>query len=260
MTSPPLVDLTREIAASPETVWSILTNPESFSAWMDGIVTFEPAVGSPFRAEFPNFHTVISGEVVSLDNEELHLGMTWGVESGAHAEVLPAGSSLVEFRVRHADGGCTVEVRHSQLPSEEAARQQKDGWTFHLSRMALRANRADLEVGLERSLAGWFAAWNEQDGEARLETLRACCAEDVQFSDDWTTATGVDLLNLHISNCFMYMPGWKLEPTGDVSICRGEALVGWRGVGQGGDSMEGINHMTADPDGTIRRVAGFHAA
>ena len=187
------------------------------------------------------------------------MGLTWGVESGAHAELFPAGSSLVEFRVKDAEGGCTVEVRHSQLPSEEAARQQQDGWTFHLSRMALRANRADLEVGLERTMAGWFAAWNEQDRDARLEALRSCCAEDVEFSDDWTTAAGIDLLSLHISNCFMYMPGWTLEPTGDVRICRGEALVGWRGIGQGDASMEGFNHVTADPDGTIRRVAGFQA-
>jgi len=258
MTDPPLVDLSREIAASPDTVWNILTTPEGFSKWMDGIVTFEPHAGSPFRAEFPAFHTVIAGEIVTLDSEAHHLGVTWGMESGPNSEAFPAGSSLVEFRVNEAAGGCIVELRHSQL-SEEAAKHQEGGWNFHLSRMALRANRMDLTSGLERTMAGWFSAWNEQDGEARLEALRSCCAEDVTFSDDWTTAAGIDLLSLHISNCFMYMPGWRLEPTGDVRICRGQALVGWRSTGPDGASMEGFNHVTADPDGTIHRVAGFQA-
>ena len=55
------------------------------------------------------------------------------------------------------------------------------------------------------------------------------------------------------------MPGAKLEPTGDVRICRGEALVGWRSVGADGATLEGFNHVVADRDGTLRRVAGFQA-
>ncbi len=259
MTLPPLVDLSREIEASPETVWAILTTPALFSKWMDGKVEFEPRIGSPFRAEFPAFQTVIAGEVVTLDTDARHLGLTWGVESGPQAEGFPAGCSLVEFRVHDADVGCRVELTHSQLPSAEAAQQQEGGWTFHLSRMALYANRTDLEAGLERTLAGWFSAWNDHDDASRLETLRACCADDVEFRDDWTTASGIDLLSRHIANCFTYMPGWKLEPTGDVRICRGEALVGWRSVGLEGASIEGFNHVRAARDGTIHRVAGFQA-
>lgn len=255
----PLVDLSRDIEASPDTVWEILTTPELFSRWMDGAITFEPAVGSAFRAEFAMFQTVITGEIVALDAESRHMGVTWGVESGPQAPDFPAGASLVEFTVRAADHGCTVELRHSRLPSEELAQQHSAGWGFHLSKMALQANRTDLAAGLDRTLAGWFSAWNDQDAESRMATLADCCAEDVRFRDEWTDASGTELLNVHIGNCFMYMPGWKLEQTGDVRICRGEAIVGWKAVGPGGADMEGYNHVRADADGTIRRVTGFTA-
>ncbi len=258
-TPPAMVDLSREIEASAETVWNILTTPKLFSEWLDGNVEFEGQIGSPFRAEFPNFQIVIAGSVVHLDPETRHLGVTWGMETGPQSDVFPAGCSLVEFHVRDTDLGCRVELTHSQLPSEAAAREQEGGWTFHLSRMAVYANRSDLGVGLERTLDEWFSAWNEPDDSKRMEALRACCSDDVIFRDDWAVANGIDLLSLHIANCFRFMPGWRLEATGDVRICRGEALVGWRSIGPGGAPLEGFNHVRASRDGTLRRVTGFQA-
>ena len=55
------------------------------------------------------------------------------------------------------------------------------------------------------------------------------------------------------------MPGWKLESTGEVRICRGEALVGWRSVGLEGAMLEGFNDVSAARDGTLRRITGFQA-
>lgn len=257
----PLIDLSVEIEASPETVWRILTAPALFSKWMDGKVEFETSIGSPFRAEFPNIQTVIAGEVVTLDAARHHFGLTWGMEAGPHAEVFPPACSLVEFRVHEIEEGCRIELRHSQLPSTRIAQEHEGGWGFHLGRMALFANRADLEAGLERTLPAWFSAWNEPDEANRLEMLRACCADDVEFRDDWTVSFGIQGLSQHISMCFMFMPGWTLEPAADVRICRGEALVGWRSVGPDGTLLlEGFNHLRADRDGTLRRVTGFQEA
>ena len=92
-----------------------------------------------------------------------------------------------------------------------------------------------------------------------LETLKACGADDIEFRDDWTVAGGIEALNQHISMCFMFMPGWRLESTGDVRICRGEALVGWRSVGPDGTAIEGFNHVSATRDGSLRRIGGFQA-
>ena len=253
----PAVELSVAIAASAETVWGILSDPTGFSAWMEGEVTFEPKAGSPFRAAFPNYHTVISGEIVALDGDQRRLAVTWGIETGMQAEEYPAGSTLVEFHVRPDGAGCRVDLRQTGLSSARMAQQQDGGWRFQLSRLDLRANRTDLAAGLERTLPEWVAAWNEHDDEARIATLRRCCAEDVTLRDDWTAMSGIGLLSMHIGNCHQYMPGYSLEHTADVRICRGEALVGWRATGPGGIPMEGFNHVQADPDGTIRRVVGF---
>ena len=254
--STPKVELSYPLAASADTVWSILTDPARFSAWMQGEVTFETRPGSPFRAAFPNFGIVMAGEIRAIDSGARRLELTWGVQSGPQAGEYPAGSSLLSFEVRPDGASSRLELRHTGLPSARAAREQEGGWRFQLSRLDLAANRADLAAGLERTLPEWIAAWNEQDEEVRMAALRRCCADDITFRDDWTGLSGIGLLGMHIANCHQYMPGYTLEHTDDIRICRGEALVGWRATGPGGPS-EGFNHIQADPDGTIRRVTGF---
>ena len=116
------------------------------------------------------------------------------------------------------------------------------------------------EVDLSRLVGkGVFAAWNEPDPDARIAALGRCCHDDVVFRDEWAALIGIAMLGMHIGNCHQYMPGYTLEHTGDIRICRGEALVGWRATGPGGEPMEGFNHIQADPDGRIRRVTGFQA-
>ena len=251
------IEPSADIAARPDTVWGFLSNPEGFSAWMEGEITFEPRAGSPFRAAFPNYHIVLAGEIVTLDAEARRLGVTWGVESGQGADKMPAGSTLVEFHVRPEGTGCRVDVHHSRFRTVRAANEQDHGWRFQLSKLDLKANRIDLAAGLARTLPDWVAAWNETDDGARMEALQRSCAADVTLRDEWTNLSGVKLLSMHIGNCHRYMPGYSLEHTGDVRICRGEALVGWRSSGPGGQPIEGFNCIRADPDGTIRGVTGF---
>lgn len=253
------VELSVEISASAETVWEIFTSAEGFSNWWEGNVTFEPRAGSPFRAEFPAYGIVLGGKIVEVDPGARRVTLTWGVESGPDADVFPAGSSLVELQARPDGAACRVELRHTGLRSPEAAAQQEGGWRFQFSKLDLKANRADLAAGLARTLPRWLAAWNERDPDARLAALARCCHEDIVFRDEWTALSGTATLNMHIGNCHHYMPGYTLEHTGDIRICRGEALVGWRATGPGGQPMEGFNHIRADGDGKIRRVTGFQA-
>lgn len=258
--APPEVALSIHIEASPDTVWDILSVPERYSAWMGGQVTFETRVGSPYRALFPQYQLVLAGEVLAFDDLGRRFVLSWGIESGPQAETMPAASSRVEFRVADGQGGAHVEVRHSGFLSARTAREHEEGWRFHLGRLALSANRIDLAAGLARALPAWWSAWNEPDEAARLQSLRACCAPDLEFRDDWAVLRGIERLSLHIANCHRYMPGWRIEPTGDVRVCRGEALVGWRSSARGQGAQEGFNHVRADYDGTLRRVAGFQAA
>lgn len=250
------VVLSVRVEASADTAWEILASPERFSAWMGGQASFERDAGSPFRLDIPEHDMVVAGEVTAFDAEARHFALTWGFESGTHAETVPVGSTRVEFRVRPEDDGCRVELRHDGFASAQVAAEYDGGWRYHLGRLDLVANQANLSAGLKRTLADWFAAWNESDAEARVAALRRCCAEDVEFRDEWAVARGVERLSLHIANCHHFMPGWKIEADGDVRICRGEALVGWRSKGPAGEA-EGFNHVRAAPDGTLRRIAGF---
>ncbi len=250
------VVLSVRVEASADTAWDILASPERFSAWMGGQASFEREPGSAFRVDFPQHGFVVAGKVTAFDAEARCLVLTWGFESGPHAETVSAGSTQVEFRVRPENDGCRVDLRHDGFASAQVAAEYDGGWRYHLGRLDLVANQADLAAGLKRTLADWFAAWNESDDEARLAALRRCCAEDVEFRDEWAVARGVERLSLHIANCHRFMPGWKIEADDDVRICRGEALVGWRSKGLAGE-VKGFNHVRAAPDGTLRRIAGF---
>ena len=254
------VELSVHIEASPETVWGIVSTAERFSAWMGGQATFEARVGSPYRAVFAEYGMVLAGEVLEFDDLQRRFALSWGIESGPQAETMPAASSRVEFRVTDGQGGAHVDLRHSGFLSGRTAREHEDGWRFHLGRLALAANRTDLAAGLARALPAWWAAWNEPDEAARLQSLQACCGADLEFRDDWAVVRGIERLSLHIANCHRFMPGWSIEPTGDVRVCRGEALVGWRSSAREQGIQEGFNHVRADYDGTLRRVAGFQAA
>lgn len=253
----PFVDLSIQIDASPDTVWDIVTTPELFSIWMNGTVTFEPEIGSPFHAQFPSFQTVISGEVTEFDATSHRVSFTWGVESGPHADTMPPSSSLVELVVAAEAAGARVQLRHTKLPSQQEAEEHEAGWRFHLGRLALVANRHDLEAALPAALEGWFSAWNETDDAARLEILRACCSDDIEFRDDWASAVGIEALSMHIGMTLRFAGGGRLEPTGDVRICRGDALFGWCSVSPGGESVDGMNHAFASHEGRLTRVTGF---
>ncbi|MDX1393324.1 MAG: SRPBCC domain-containing protein [Gemmatimonadota bacterium] len=254
------VDVSKRIEARVDTVWGIISTPEGFGAWMGGAVSFTPETGSPFEASFPQFQTVIRGEVLDYDPSAHRLALSWGVASGPQTESLPAGSTRVEVTLE-PDGLETIaRIVHSDLPSTEETQGHEAGWRFHLSRLALRANRDDLSRHLGASLDAWFAAWNETDADARDALLASCCAEDVVFRDEYADAGGRALLSQHIGNSQHFMPGFEIRVTGPAVVCRGEALVPWEATGPGGLEMSGTNHIAARPDGTITRVTGFQSS
>ncbi|MFV1987090.1 MAG: SRPBCC domain-containing protein [Gemmatimonadota bacterium] len=254
------VDLSKKIDAHVETVWAIVSTPEGFGAWMGGQVTFSPEPGSPFEAAFPQFQTVIKGEVLEIEPGTHRIVLSWGVESGPQADTLPPGSSRLEVSCEAEGDGTIARIVHGELPTREEAEGHEAGWRFHLSRLALQANRQDLSKNLGPSIDAWFAAWNETDSEARAALLASCCSEDVTFRDEYAEASGRELLSAHIGNTQMFMPGFSIAAAGPAVVCRGEALVPWTGSGPGAMAVSGTNHVSARPDGTITRVTGFYAA
>jgi uncharacterized protein YndB with AHSA1/START domain/DNA-binding transcriptional ArsR family regulator len=119
------------IAASPETVFSYLVDPDRLVRWMGDQATLEARPGGVFRLVYAR-GDVARGEVVEVRPPEL-LVITWGWE--ADGDPTPPGSSRVEFSVVPDGDGSIVRVRHSGLV-EEARAGHAEGWDWFLPRLA----------------------------------------------------------------------------------------------------------------------------
>jgi len=243
------------IQAGASTVFGILSDPARFSDWIQGEAEFSPAEGSPFQVRFPQFETVISGEVVEIVPNR-RMVLSWGVAEGHQSGWFPVGSSRVEIDLQEEDGGTRLTLRHSGLPEKEVPPHQ-GGWRFHVSRLDLKANRAALEARLPSTFAHWCQAWQEKDADRRGELLNSCTSDQIEYSDEYAQLRGRDQLSLHIGNSLQYVPWTRLE-MGPPLICRGEALVEWTLVGDDGAVAEaGSLHCYTDPEGLLTRVTSF---
>ncbi len=243
------------IRASRGTVFGILSDPGRFSEWIQGEAEFRPEVGSPFRVRFQQFETVVEGEVVEIVPDR-RMVLSWGVAEGGQSAWFPAGSSRVEIDLAEDPEGTRLTLRHSGLPEREVPPHQ-GGWRFHVSRLDLKANRAELRDLLPARLASWCEAWQESDADRRGELLQSCTSEQVEYADEYAQLQGRDALSLHIGNSLQYVPWARLE-TAPPRICRTEAIVGWKLVGDDGAVVEtGSLHCHLDLQGRLTRVTSF---
>jgi len=135
-----VVERQLEIAASPETVWELLTDPDQATRWMGQEAAFDLRPGGAYRVGvIPG--NVASGEFVEIDPPR-RLAYTWGWEGGGASSVLP-GSTIVEFELSPSGNGTLLRFRHRDLPSAESASSHAHGWDHYLQRLAVVARGAD---------------------------------------------------------------------------------------------------------------------
>jgi uncharacterized protein YndB with AHSA1/START domain len=122
-----------EIAASPETVWELLTDPEEATRWMGLAASFDLRPGGEYRV------TVLSGNVACGEFVEIdaprRLVLTWGWEPGSGSS-LPPGSTTVEFELVPNGEGTLLRFSHRDLPAADAE-AHGHGWDHYLGRLAL---------------------------------------------------------------------------------------------------------------------------
>jgi uncharacterized protein YndB with AHSA1/START domain len=135
------------IAASPETVWELLTDPEQAVRWMGLTASFDLRPGGRYRVEVIPGHTA-SGAFVEIDPPR-RLVYTWGWE--AH-ESVPPGSTTVEFELIADGDGTLLRFSHRDLPSTEAVASHAHGWEHYFER--LRAVAEGGEVGVDPWISG----------------------------------------------------------------------------------------------------------
>jgi len=128
------------IAARPETVWELLTDPIEATRWMGQSAAFDLRPGGAYRVDvIPG--NVASGVFVEIDPPR-RLVFTWGWAESNGSSVGP-GSTTIEFDLV-ADGDCTLlRFRHSELPDAEAAASHGVGWDHYLARLATVASGED---------------------------------------------------------------------------------------------------------------------
>ena len=129
------------IAASPETIWELLTQEDEAVKWMGQSASFDLRPGGTYRVEVIPGNTA-RGEFVEIDPPR-RLVYTWGWEPGSQSNVA-AGSSTFEFELTpHEDGTTLLRFRHSDLPSSDAAESHGHGWDHYLGRLTRLAGGDD---------------------------------------------------------------------------------------------------------------------
>ena len=128
------------IAATPETVWQLLTDPEEATQWMGQAASFDLRPGGTYRVDVIPGDTV-SGEFVEIDRPR-RLVYTWGWERGSRGSV-PPGSTTVEFELVPDGAGTLLRLRHRDLPNDAAAASHTRGWEHYLPRLAAVAAGRD---------------------------------------------------------------------------------------------------------------------
>jgi uncharacterized protein YndB with AHSA1/START domain len=151
----PAIERTLRIEASPEIVFNYLTDRKLLPQWMGLTAELDPRPGGIFRCAVVRRGIYIRGEFVEVDRPN-RVVFTWGWE-GAE-QLVPPGSSRVEFTLR-ADGEATLlTLRHTGLPAGYGA-FHAIGWDHYLARLAEIAagrdpgpDRLEEDGGIEKML------------------------------------------------------------------------------------------------------------
>ena len=118
------------IAARPETVFRLLTDPNEYVRWKGKLAHFEPRAGGEFRVDFPEDKGTVDGEFVELVPNR-RVVFTWGWQG---SPVVPPGSSTVEIDLEPDGQGTRLRLVHRGLP-EGALVSHTEGWDYFLPRL-----------------------------------------------------------------------------------------------------------------------------
>jgi uncharacterized protein YndB with AHSA1/START domain len=130
------------IAASPETVWEFLVDPEKIRRWKGVSVSFDARPDTPYRIEVVPARVAV-GEVVEVDPPH-RLVITWGWEPGPDGpNAVPPGSSTLEYVLIPDGDGTLLKFTHRDLPNAEACESHAIGWDHFLGRLAVAAAGGD---------------------------------------------------------------------------------------------------------------------
>jgi len=119
-----------DIAASPETVFTLLTDPREYVKWKGRRAELDARSGGVFHVSFKD--SAVRGEYVEVIPNR-RVVFTWGWEA-PHAAVGPGGST-VEIDLEPLGQGTRLHLVHRGLPAAELA-SHTEGWDYFLPRLS----------------------------------------------------------------------------------------------------------------------------
>lgn len=250
-TLPHRLDRTVTIHASPEIVFRFFTDTVRWAKWWGAGSHIDPRPGGDIYIKHPG-GIESAGQVVSIDAPKT-LVFTYGFVSG---KPIAAGSSRVTITLEPDRAGTRLTLVHD-LPDEAARDEHVQGWRFQLS---LFANVVSDEVTANAAQFAdlWFQAWAEPDPIARKKMLQEVAVPDVRMQDRFSNLEGIDDVLPHIAASQRFMPGLRMQRSGEVRHCQGMVLADWIVTGLDGQQRgKGTNVFVFSPGGKIEWVTGF---
>ena len=134
------------IAARPETVFRLLTDPNEYVRWKGKLAQLEPRAGGMFHVDFLNDKDVVDGKFVEAIPSR-RVVFTWGWKDNP---VVPPGSSTVEIDLEPDGQGTRLRLVHRGLPHDAIA-SHTEGWDYFLPRLTNIAEGRPLDTGNENA-------------------------------------------------------------------------------------------------------------
>lgn len=138
----PVVEVERRIAATPDEVFTYLTDPEKYTRWKGQQAELDPRPGGRYRVRMGP-EAVALGEYVEVEPPS-RVVFTWGWEGSGD---VPPGSTTVEITLRADGDGTWLRLRHIGFPSEADADLHREGWQMYVARLVEVAAGAQPDIG-----------------------------------------------------------------------------------------------------------------
>lgn len=232
-------------------VFPWLTDSRRFAAWWGAGSSIEPQPGGAVRIRYPN-GIEAAGAVLEIQ-PPARIVFSYGYASG---EPIPPGASRVTIELVEDPAGTRLSLRH-EFADATVRDHHVQGWRYQL---AVFANVVADEAfaGAAERIDAWCAAWGERDEAGRRAAFAALATGGVTFRDRYACVAGLDELVAHVGALQQFLPGARLERSGDVRQCQGTALADWRScAADGAEIGRGTNVYRFAPDGRIAAVVGL---
>jgi len=245
------LDRTLVIEAPQAAVFRYFTDNDRWAAWWGAGSTIDARPGGRVYVRHPGGVESV-GEVLEVDPPS-RIVFTYGFVSGTP---VPPGGSRVTIVLEPVARGTRVRLVH-EFAEASARDQHVQGWRYQLSLFAnVVAN--ELHGDVNALVDRWFAAWNEGNDDARTRQLTALASRGVTMRDRFSAVEGLDELTLHIGAAHRFMPGLRIERTGDARHCQGTVVAQWSAHAADNQPRgRGTNVFTLGADGRIESVTGL---